>query len=307
MKPTEETGLLIRYLLGDVSEAEQVQVEEQFFADEDKHQQLLALEDELRYDYAQGGLSGRQRGLFEKRFLPDPAERQKVELAKAVLQKTFEQAALRKVQPVAKPSWRRRFVEFFESHPVASLASAAAVTAVICAAVLVPKTVQLRQELADLRVRLSDEKKAAQVALNEQQSRDETLLRDLEKERSRREQLEQDSSKGRRAPFVLAFALAPGLVRGAEGPKRLRVPPEADSVQLKLDLDAGEQPGEVRASLQNLDGQELWSQDVRATSSSATLAVPARVLPPGDYLVELQEKGTGERARSGEYYFTIVR
>ena len=87
-RTTDETALMIRYLLGDVSEDEQLRLEEQFFTDEDSYQQLTALEDELRYDYAQGNLTPRERQLFEKRFLTTPADRKKVDLAKAVLQKS---------------------------------------------------------------------------------------------------------------------------------------------------------------------------------------------------------------------------
>jgi len=103
-RTTDETALMTRYLLGDVSEEEQVQLEEQFFADDESYQQLVALEDELRYDYAQGTLNPRQRGLFEKRFLTAPAEQKKVELAKAVLLKTREEAARLKAEPETERS-----------------------------------------------------------------------------------------------------------------------------------------------------------------------------------------------------------
>ena len=239
-RPTDETALMTRYLLGDLSEDEQVRLEERFFADDESYRQLVALEDELRYDYAQGNLSARERGLFEKRFLTAPAEKQKVELAKAVLRKTHEAVRL---QAAGEPkrSWWQALTESFTLRPVA-LTSAAAATAALCAVLFFSETVNLRKELNDLQSRGSSEQKAAQVALNQQKSRDEALNRELQQERNRREQLEQDVAKQKPSgvPLVLAFALAPGLQRDTEGPKRLRIPANADSVRLQLDVKAAD-------------------------------------------------------------------
>jgi hypothetical protein len=304
-RTTDETALMTRYLLGDVSEEEQVQLEEQFFADDERYQQLVALEDELRYDYAQGTLNPRQRGLFEKRFLTAPAEQKKVELAKAVLLKTREEAARLKAEPETKRSWWQAFAGFFTLRPM-PLATAAAA---LCAIAFFSETVHLRRELNQLEIHSGEQQKAAQVAMNQQKALGDARGRELQQERNRREQLEQDAAKPKpaSAPLVLAFALSPGLVRDAEGPKRLRIPPDADSVKLKLDLKAADRSVDLRASLQNLDNQELWSQDVRATASGVVLTLPARVLAPGDYVIELKSRAVDEPARAGEYYFTVVQ
>src|SRR5438270_1655030 len=129
-RTTDQTALMIRYLLGDISNDEQVRLEEQFLTDDESYQQLMALEDELRYDYAQGGLNPRQRALFERRFLTAPAEQQKLELAKAVLHKSWDQAARLQGHPAEKRSWAQLFTEFFSVRPV-WLSSAAAASAAL--------------------------------------------------------------------------------------------------------------------------------------------------------------------------------
>src|SRR5262245_36985792 len=90
---------LVRYLLGQSSEAERAQLEEAFITDDELFQQLSALENELRYDYAQGKLTPQQRELFEKRFLTSPEEHRSVAQAKAILStlanvKTEQEAAI---------------------------------------------------------------------------------------------------------------------------------------------------------------------------------------------------------------------
>ena len=72
---SHEEELMVRYLLGDLPEAEQVQIEKRFLSDDNFFELLSAAEDELRYDYALGHLSARERDLFEKRFLKSPQER----------------------------------------------------------------------------------------------------------------------------------------------------------------------------------------------------------------------------------------
>ena len=290
---TDENTLMIRYLLGDVSEDEQVRLEEQFLADNEKYEQLVALEDELRYDYAQGNLNSRQRGLFEKRFLTTPDEKQKVALAKAVLGKASEEAARLHVDMGEKRRWWETFAPFI-SRPV-WFASAAAATAALCAIAFFSETLNLRRELKDLQIQGSSQ----QIAMN----------RELQQERSKREQLEKAAGqpKPTSAPFILAFALSPGLQRDTAGPKRLRITPGTDSVRLRLDLKAADRSSGLRASLQNLDGQELWSQDVNATAPAVVLTLPGRLLAPGDYLIELKPRTAAESAPADEFYFTIVR
>src|SRR5262245_42673804 len=101
--------MLIRYLLGELSEAEQLNLEERFFTDDEFYAQLLACEDELRYDYARGTLSKSERQLFERRFLTSPEARRKTQLAQAVLARldarSVEEAQAQRREPKKSPSW----------------------------------------------------------------------------------------------------------------------------------------------------------------------------------------------------------
>ena len=76
--------LLTRYLLGQLSEEEQQRIEELYFTDDEIHEQLVALEDELRFDYAQGKLNHREREQFEKRFLASAEDREMSAFASAL-------------------------------------------------------------------------------------------------------------------------------------------------------------------------------------------------------------------------------
>src|SRR5690348_10746896 len=92
-RETDQDTLMSRYLLGELPEEEQIRMEERFFSDDELYQQLLALEDELKYEYAQGGLSAEQRRAFEKRFLQTAEDRRKVAVAGRVLEKCYAASA----------------------------------------------------------------------------------------------------------------------------------------------------------------------------------------------------------------------
>src|SRR5206468_403152 len=76
--------VLVKYLLGDLSETEQVQVEDRAFADTEYLDAIEAVEADLIDTYVRGGLSQFERRAFERRFLTSPNRWSKVEFARAL-------------------------------------------------------------------------------------------------------------------------------------------------------------------------------------------------------------------------------
>src|SRR5262245_384081 len=74
----------VKYLLGNLSEEELVQVEDRAFADADYLSSLEATEADLIDAYVRGELSQSDRRSFEFRFLTSPERRRKVEFARAL-------------------------------------------------------------------------------------------------------------------------------------------------------------------------------------------------------------------------------
>jgi len=77
-------AVLIRYLLGDLTESEQVEIEERAFRDQQYLLEIEAVECDLIDDYVRGTLSESQRRQFEDRFLASAERRRKLKFAKAL-------------------------------------------------------------------------------------------------------------------------------------------------------------------------------------------------------------------------------
>jgi Sec-independent protein translocase protein TatA len=331
MKKADHEQLMVQYLLGGVPEAEQLRLEERFFTDDEAYQQLLALEDELRYDYAQGALSGSQREQFEHRFLASPAERQRVELAQAIMNKVAEARPEAVQAPGPAPreakSWRPSLLAFFglQNSTLQFPLAAAGLILLLGAALLVFVTVRLQTQLDKLQAEWVNERQSAQRQIAAQRARQDQLSSDLEKERQQRARLAQELSRqqaqaGRgparaqppRSPF-LAFVLSPGLLRDVNGPKRLLIPPGVGALRLQLDLKKRGDYPRYRVALKTLDDAELWSQDVArahvpGVGRAVILSLPAKLLPEGDYVLTLLgATADGALAEIDDYHFSIVK
>jgi hypothetical protein len=291
-KKSQTDALMIRYLLGSATEAEQLQIEERFFQDEDAYLELQALEDELRYEYAQGGLSSEQRKQFEARFLKTAKDRSKVELAGSVLGKLDQvraetPAAVETRQ--AKPSW---FASLFASPRFSFGAAAAALFVVAAGSWFALDSMRLRQEVARL------EQQQKQIAAEGQQQLAQAR-QELDAERARgKEQVKKNP------PAIFGFLLLPGLVRDANGMKRLTIPAGVAEVALQFDVKAKGDFTSYRAELQDLDGTTLWS----GKTPQPSVSIPARILRPGDYVVLLKGvSALGQASDAGEFYFRVVQ
>jgi len=70
--------LITRYLLGELSEEQQVEIEDRAFEDKNYLASITAVENDLIDEYVRNELSGAERQRFEKRFLASAERRKRV-------------------------------------------------------------------------------------------------------------------------------------------------------------------------------------------------------------------------------------
>src|SRR5262245_22253804 len=184
-----QEDLIKRYLLGELSAAEQTALEDEYFGDESKYDQICKAEDELLNRYARGSLSENDRERFEQSYLTNPGRRRHVMFAKALAQVVDENLAEMRAapqttesgrmgRPGAGPSWWSQLAGLPRGlHFAPRLALIiAALLIVFGGAWLVVETSRLRAQLAAARRegethRQRAQAQAQQIAALEAQSR----------------------------------------------------------------------------------------------------------------------------------------
>src|SRR5215468_4380285 len=242
--------LIVRYLLGELAEKEQVEVEDQAFGDEQYMQAVLAVESDLIDEYVRGEIPRNRIKQFEKHFLGSAERRDKVEFARALATVTAEHEAP-PAAPVASirltPPRENVFLAFLRSlQPAAAFSlAAAALILVFGMAWLVRDGLRLRAQLAQLQAE-QREREAQQRALEEQIARERkhndeitAQLQQGSKQEPTPPPPRQQPSPETQAPpsTVVALALLPGLSRSGGGVPALTVAPTVGTVRLLVGID----------------------------------------------------------------------
>lgn len=324
--------LIVRYLLGDLPEERQTEIEDRAFQDEQYLRDILAAESDLIDEYVRGELTDSARRQFESRFLSSAERRQKVEFARALARVTPEFAVIEKsIRPASVPagvSWTSAVAAFLRGLNVAAKFSlaAAALLVVIGGSWLIAERLRLRAELSGLRAeqqsRESD-RQALQQQIADERARREDLSAQLQRERDERERNQQMVSELQRElegratepsqPVVVSLALLPGISRSEGARPKLVLPQQARRVRVQVGVEPEDEYQSFRVELRAPGGQPIWSQDslsarrVRA-GRAIILNLPASILKAGAH--ELVLKGvTGEGTTEviGYHYFDVLK
>lgn len=264
-----------QYLLGTLGEDERQRLEREFLRDDEAFEELRALENELLYDYAQGGLSPDDRRHFEERYLGLPEGRQKLAQARALLAK---------IAPAAKPA-----------RPVFPFLAAAAALAVGLAVGWLALKGSPPDDTARRSIPAPSRLPPTSASLSRPAASPPSSTR--------------PPTAGSSAA-VFALALAPGLTRGADQPRRIALPPEATVVRLQLDVPKASRSPHYRAALRTAEGESIWTGSgpwPGASGRVLVLEIPARALKEADYELTLAAEGTRGVEEIAEYYFGILR
>lgn len=91
MEKETDRAVLIKYLLGDLSEKKELEVAERYFEDDDLFEELLDVEDELLDKYARRKLTTKEQAGFKEYLDRLPDGRQKLEFAKFLMRVIADQ------------------------------------------------------------------------------------------------------------------------------------------------------------------------------------------------------------------------
>lgn len=322
-------ALIARYLLGELSEEQQIEIEDRAFADKEYLATITAVENDLIDEYVRHDLSASDRSRFEERFLASAERRKRVEFAKALARVESEVAAPAKsvVQPATSWSWRDSFYAFISGlNPAARFAAVAAMLLlVVGAAWLFTETLRLRRQLTQLQAddqSRQNQRRALEQQIEQERKRNEELNARLNQEQQQSKQSEEsprqlnetgDVTNPPPRPVIASLTLLPGLSRGEGQKPNLVLPANAQSVRLQVGIDPEEQYKTFAVEVRTLAGRQVWTRDNLSARNrrgirAIGLTLPATALKPGDYELRLRGNTEGSGTEDvGFYYFTVKK
>ena len=298
---TNSDEMMMRYLFGELSEAEQAQLEERYFTDAQIFNQLAQLETQLIDDYARGRLSTQMRARFERAYLSNPNRHARLRFSEALTTKLDQSA----VSPVAEQPresaasiWQSVAVLFAGRRRALALAMALALLMLSSVSVwLFLQNQRLRQDLArsrDAQSAQAEQARQAEQQLAGEQTRSEELAAALERARAEATPQPTPTAPERPAPFVASLMLIVGGARGIDtaAPPTLVIRKATQQVQLQLRLRENAYP-RYQLALQAVGGKEIFNrQHVKPqagkSGASFVFTLPASQVSVGDYLLTLR-------------------
>ena len=316
--------VIARYLLGELPEEQQVEIEDRAFADKKYLASITAVENDLIDEYVRNELSGAERQRFEKQFLASADRRKRVEFARALAGVISEEAAPKSavVHDVKTSSWRESLYAFFNGlTPAMKMAFVLAMPLlVIGSGYLFVETLRLRRELGEVQTAHQSQQSAQQQALELERRRNEELNAQLNQEKLQREQTDEslrelsetgDAVNPPPRPVIASLTLLPGLARGGGDKPSLVLPDNARVVRLQIGIDPEELYKNFAVELLTLSGREVWTRENltarnRGGARAVGLTLPATALKVGEYEVRLRGlKNDGGSEDVGFYYFNV--
>lgn len=319
MKPYLSEDTVYRYLLGDLPEAEQLVLEQGFFANREAFEQVWEIENDLIDRYVRGRLSAAQRDLFEQNYLASPVHRERAAFARNLVAAT-DSAAKRSESPKrTKPtaSWWSSLLASLRENSWQWATVVAMLLLAVASAGLFSERARLRNQMEQAQAEssaLGQREQELQRQLAQQRSSDAEKENELATVRERLAQLEQQLAASGQHPEqrdlkVVAFNLAP-QTRGVTQIPALTVPPGTDYLALDLELETSDFQAYQAALKDPATAKVIWrSGKLKASGNVKTLHVrlPATSLNPKNYVLELSGISAGGVAEIvSSYPFRVV-
>ena len=316
-----------RFLLGELPEVQQVELERRFFEDDSAYKQILAIQEELADDYVRDHLPADERNSFVQNFLRSSLRRERVEYA-AVFARALETPEEVTSELPARASWTEVLASFFRPGlQFALVSSALAVVLLASLGWLVFQNRRLGQRVEEVSkqneslIKQAGSSQAETLAkqtdlqkeVEAQRAQASTLQTTLDEKQRELDKLKADVARdrGSSSGALASFVLSAGLTRGEDEPEKLIIPAAARSVQLQLNLERVENYREFMAEIRTARGNLVWSRRGLKSSGdnygAVVVTVPAGLLSNGEYEISLKGTSPGTIEAIGYYYIIALK
>jgi hypothetical protein len=334
--------LVTRFLLGELSEEERLEVEQRFLADNEFFEQVLSAEDALADQYVLNQLGEKERMRAKTLLESSLGQRQMVEFTRELLALVRE-SRLKKNQgtTAAKPTPGIEPTNTFDAEPEtasthlrpahsmtelpldqATFRSApprftltrSLVVALVCFSFVASIIYVYSQWKAWEAHRVAQEQNREDVSemLRTATQRNAELGEQLEIERQKRIASEElvAQLRLRDGVKITSIVLEPTThVRGGDS-KIQSLKPEGRPIQIRLDLDKDWRYSRYNMLITTFDGRKVWSADSLDSSQikrrKLSVVLPASLLKPEDYRIALTGfSDSGDYVHVADYAFKV--
>jgi cell division protein FtsL len=296
MDKSERERFIGRYLLGQVSQEERDNFEDQYLADDDLFEELVAAENDMIDSYVRGGLSKTEQGQFESHFLNTPERRERVGFARSLA--SYGAAA----RLVSTPGWHSIPAFLKIQSATMRFAVVAMFLAVVASGIwTVVNNFHLRRQL--------DQSQREEQQLRQEIAHLNTQLQESVATGSQKQELAQLDPPG---AARLSLVLAP-VARGHGGQNTVFISPGISSVAFRLNRER-EEYSTYGVSLETVEGSQilqkkgLKSQPAAGGGKVITAEFLSKSLNPGDYVLKLTGTTAGGKMEDLDAYsFRVVK
>lgn len=302
---------LVRYVLGLLPDAAAERLDEASIADDEIAARLRSVETDLIDSYVRGQLSGATLARFESYYLASPRRRESVRLAS-----TFIRAVDRSAARTARVTWMDRI-----AHPRLTRLVAAAAVVIVTGGLMLFQAARPRTDLtlatsengadgrrADgVQTPRTGEPSAGGATAAQPEPTSSSATASAAPSASGSPDGGRTASPG----GLVAVVLSPPTRAAAPIPT-LAIPAGTDRVRFELRLESHDFPT-YRVGLKHpATGEILWRSDwiaprLAADQAFVSVVVPARLLGPQHYSLDLTGRGAGGGAEAiGSYTVRIV-
>ncbi len=315
-----------RYLLRQMSAEERAEFENQYVADDELFDELVAVEDEMIGAYLRGERTEQERAQFASQFLKTPAGRQRVEFAQSwmdyVSSPPVASAGLHVTPDIEKapapadrphpqgtgnPSWA-----FLRAGSLPMRLGIAAVwlIGVVGGSWMAITNVHLRRHLGQMRAEQQDMQREEEQLRNQLAGMTARLRQEQRVESEQQQEIAQLESA---SPGLPPFVLTPRLARGGNSQKPLVVEPGALWVRLQINLQYDDYSA-YNVSLETPEGSQIWHrenlkrQTLHGGQPAIIVNLPANGLQSRTYVLKVT--GTAENGTTsavGDYSFHTTK
>jgi hypothetical protein len=323
METDIQEKIIFRYLLGDLPEAEQLALEQEFFAEGEKLEQIWALENQLLDRYVRGGLTPVERNLFEKNYLASPVHRQRLAFAETLVQ-AADSGKDERATDFEKPhsvAWWAAFLGSYRGNLVPWGLAAAMLLLVAGGFWLFAESARLREQLNQLKdEKASEERRTQELETEIAREREQRDRLAAELEDLRQKQAELLNRQTLQTPpnqvehhSLASFFLSPLNLRGEGETQQLKIPKETTEVRLQMKIQEPEARN-FRVSLRTVEGTPVWSGSAGKTRApekrDAIIAVriPVNKFSASEYILTLSaHSGANQPQEIARYFFRVIK